>query len=137
MMLLPRIPRRAWSSYGRLSGSQTLSHVEDLRIAVNPLRKLDPGRAVELHHARNVQMCNFRQGKDFLIVCGRRANPWADLFEPLLNARWNSAIRPERLRSEIRTCSGRTARYVTYHSKRQTGIAYARIALVPGSGEER
>ena len=75
----------------------------------------------------------FQVGEDFVILGGRRANPWAGIFEKDLNFEMefprNFGMASFRNRDPR---NGEAARFENRLDSRSTGNAYGRVALVPG-----
>lgn len=88
---------------------------------------------IKEHHARALGMNMLQMGDNFVILGGRRANPWAELYERDLNFQMefpsnaNTAILRNRNPKQ-----GERSVYENMLDARQTGKTYARIALSPG-----
>lgn len=113
--------------------TQPLTHGDDVRAAVQLARSMSPSCDVKLAHARSITMHTFQRGGDFLILAGRRANPWAGLFEKDLRFQM---VFPNATESAVFVNSepqaGERAEYRTVLNNNQTGVAYGRVAVVPG-----
>jgi hypothetical protein len=113
--------------------TQPLTHGDDVRAAVQLARSMSPSCDVKLAHARSVTMHTFQRGGDFLLLAGRRANPWAGLFEKDLQFQM---VFPNATDSAVfvnsRPRAGERTEYRTVLDSSQTGVAYGRVAVVPG-----
>jgi hypothetical protein len=113
--------------------TQPLTHGDDVRAAVQLARSMSPACDVKLAHARSVTMHTFQRGGDFLILAGRRANPWAGLFEKDLRFQM---VFPNATESAVfvnsKPQAGERSEYRTVLNSNQTGVAYGRVAVVPG-----
>ena len=124
-----QISQQLWD----LVRAQTLSNGDDLRAILRLARRIPTDSGVKFHHARQLRMSAFQVGEDFLIVGGRRANPWASLFEKDLEFHMEFSGAPGSATFVNRNPrEGEEREYVTKLDDRQTGNAYGRVALVPG-----
>lgn len=110
-----------------------LTHGDDVRAAVQLARSIGADADVRLAHARNVTMNMFQHGGDFIILGGRRANPWVALFEkdPEFEMVFPSASAIGVFRNR-RPKEGEQSEYRPRGSGDQSGIAYGRVAILPG-----
>lgn len=110
-----------------------LIHGDEVRAAVQLARSLASDANVRFVHARNVSMNAFQRGGDFVILGGRRANPWAALFEKGLQ--FEMAF-PSATASGIflnrSPREGEQSEYRAHTKDSQNGIAYGRVAILPG-----
>lgn len=124
-----QISQQLWD----LIRSRTLSDGDDLRALLRLTRRIPADSSVKYHHARQLGMSAFQMGEDFLIVGGRRANPWASLFEKDLEFEMKFTGTPESATFVNRNPrEGEEREYVTKLDDRRSGNAYGRVALVPG-----
>lgn len=85
------------------------------------------------HHARGLGMNLLQMGDNFVILGGRRANPWAELYEKDLN--FQMEFPPNAKAAILRNRNPRKGERSVYENildARETGKTYARIALCPG-----
>ncbi|MCW5966617.1 MAG: hypothetical protein KIT83_21445 [Bryobacterales bacterium] len=88
---------------------------------------------VKQHHARSVTMNLLQMGDHFVILGGRRANPWAGLYEQELHFQMEFPPRAEAAVFRNRNPKGGEREiYENILDDRQTGKTYARIVLSPG-----
>lgn len=88
---------------------------------------------IKQHHARGLGMNLLQMGDNFVLLGGRRANPWAELYERDLN--FQMEFPPNAQAAIIRNRNPRSGERSVYENildDRQTGKTYARIALSPG-----
>ncbi len=88
---------------------------------------------IRQHHARGLGMNLLQMGDNFVILGGRRANPWAELYERDLN--FQMEFPPNARAAILRNRNPRKGERDVYENildARQTGKTYARIALCPG-----
>lgn len=88
---------------------------------------------IKQHYARGLGMNLLQMGDNFVILGGRRANPWAELYERDLN--FQMEFPPNVNGAIIRNRHPRKGERSVYENildARQTGKTYARIALCPG-----
>ncbi len=88
---------------------------------------------IKEHHARELAMNMLQMGDNFVILGGRRANPWAGLYERDLD--FQMEFPPNAGVAILRNRNPRKGERDTYENildARQTGKTYARIALCPG-----
>lgn len=106
---------------------------DDVRAAVQLARSMRPDCDVKLSHARSVTMHTFQRGGDFLILAGRRANPWAGLFEKDLQFQM---VFPSGAGNAVfvntKAVKGEKSEFRTVLNSNQSGVAYGRVAVVPG-----
>jgi len=108
------------------------TNISDVRLVQAILQLNDEYR----HHttvrsARNVQFIDFKKG-NFVLIGSKRANPWVELFEPLLNFRF--AYDPVKHRSGFHNespKSGESEFYWVEHNSPQQTQTYSVIAYVP------
>lgn len=110
-----------------------LTDDNDVRAAVQLARSIASDSDVRLIHARNVSMNTFQRGGDFVILGGRRANPWAALFEKGLQFEmaFPSAIANGVFLNRSPK-EGEQSEYRAHAKDSQNGIAYGRVAILPG-----
>ncbi|MCC6263683.1 MAG: hypothetical protein IT169_08920 [Bryobacterales bacterium] len=136
------VSKSIFDSPGLLSGAPKLfeviralplTHGDEVRAAVQLARSIRRDSDVRLIHARNASMNTFERGGDFVLLGGRRANPWAALFEKDLqfemvypNANANGIFR------NVARRSGEQAEYYAHAKDAQNGVAYGRVAILPG-----
>lgn len=110
-----------------------LTNGDDVRAAVQLARGIGSDADVRLVHARNVGMNTFQRGGDFILVAGRRANPWVALFEKGLQFEmvFPSASATPVFRN-LHPKRGEFAEYRAKSNDSQNGIAYGRVAILPG-----
>ena len=100
-----------------------------LRLAESASRQ---GRILIAHHSRLMQARDFRAG-NFLLLGSAISNPWAALFEPQLNFRFEMDSSGQR-RYGFRNVAPRAGEAPFYWSSPEEGrnaVSYARIALTP------
>jgi hypothetical protein len=88
---------------------------------------------VKEHHARELGMNMLQMGDNFVILGGRRANRWAELYERDLN--FQMEFPPGNGSAILRNRHPRKGERDTYENvldARQTGRTYARVALCAG-----
>jgi hypothetical protein len=62
-----------------------ISSVADIRIVSDILQRYSKlGAAISVWHARNMQVRDFENGDNFVLIGSARSNPWASLFDRLL-----------------------------------------------------
>ncbi len=89
--------------------------------------------SVKEHHARGLGMNLLQMGDNFVILGGRRANPWAALYEQDLH--FQMEFPPNAEAAIFRNRNPRAGEQDVYENildARETGKTYARIALSPG-----
>ncbi|MDZ7639920.1 MAG: hypothetical protein U5J83_16990 [Bryobacterales bacterium] len=112
--------------------TQSLTNADDVRAAVRLARSVSSNCDVEMSHARSVGIGTFQRGGNFIILAGRRANPWAGLFEKNLEF---EMVFPTSSESAIfRNLHPKEGEQTEYEAKlaKQTGVAYGRVAVMPG-----
>ncbi len=88
---------------------------------------------IKEHHARALGMNLLQMGDNFVILGGRRANPWAELYERDLN--FQMEFPPNAKAAILRNQNpkeGERSIYENILDARETGKTYSRIALCPG-----
>lgn len=88
---------------------------------------------IKEHHARTLGMNLLQMGDNFVILGGRRANPWAELYERDLN--FQMEFPPNAKAAILRNQNpkeGERSVYENILDARETGKTYSRIALCPG-----
>lgn len=109
------------------------AHAEEARAAANISGSLGPGSDVKVHHARTVTMAQLQMGDNFLLLGGRRANPWTGLFEQDLNFQMEFPRIPgTAIFLNRNPMEGEREIYTNEVDTRNTGTTFARIVL--GSG---
>ncbi|MCC7341782.1 MAG: hypothetical protein IT170_11910 [Bryobacterales bacterium] len=110
-----------------------LTNGNDVRAAVQLARSIPSDSDVRVIHARNVNMNTFERGGDFIILGGRRANPWVALFEKDLQfaMEYADAISAGIFRNRAPK-KGEQPEYRAHAKDAQNGVAYGRVAILPG-----
>lgn len=109
------------------------TNVAEAKAATQIAALLGGSFQIKQHHARSVTMNLLQMGDHFVILGGRRANPWAGLYEQELNFRMEFPPRAEAAVFRNRNPrSGEREIYENILDDRQTGKTYGRIVLSPG-----
>lgn len=110
-----------------------LIHGDEVRAAVQVARSLASDANVRFVHARNVSMNAFQRGGDFIILGGRRANPWTSLFEKGLQFEMTfPSVTTNGIFLNRSPRDGEQSEYRAHSKDSQNGIAYGRVAILPG-----
>ncbi len=124
-----KVSRDFWDLVRR--GSYT--HVSESKAAMQIALELGGRYNIKEHHARGLGMNLLQMGDNFVILGGRRANPWAELYERDLNFQMEFPLNAQAAIIRNRNPkSGERSVYENILDARQTGKTYARIALSPG-----
>lgn len=113
--------------------SSLMTQSDESAAAAHIAGQLERHGKVKVYHARSITMAMLQVGDHFVLLGGRRANPWSSLFEQDLNFAMEfpspgaSAIfrnqnpRPDEQKE-----------YTNNLDTKNTGVTYARIVLRPG-----
>jgi hypothetical protein len=109
------------------------THVSESKASTQIALELGGRYNIRQHNARGLGMNLLQMGDNFVILGGRRANPWAQLYERDLN--FQMEFPQDAKAAIIRNRNPRKGEQNVYENildARQTGKTYARIALCPG-----
>ena len=109
------------------------TNVSESKAATQIALELGGRYNIREHHARGLGMNVLQMGDNFVILGGRRANPWAELYERDLN--FQMEFPPNAKAAILRNRNPRKGERIVYENildARETGKTYARIALCPG-----
>lgn len=110
-----------------------MTQAEEAAAAANIAQELGSRGKVKVYHARSLTMTMLQMGDHFVLLGGRRANPWSGLFEQDVNFEMDF---PERGKAAVfrnkRPLPGEETVYANSLDAKNTGRIYARIVLRPG-----
>ncbi len=127
------LPERISEDLWQLIRRGQYTNVAEAKAATKVALALANSIHIKQHHARGVTMNQLQMGDNFVFLGGRRANPWAGLYEPDLNFQMEFPPNQEAaifLNRNPRP--GEKQIYANSLDSRDTGVTYARIALTPG-----
>lgn len=126
-------PGKVSDDFWQLIRRGNYTNVAESKAATQIATELANRHPIKQHHARGIAMNLLQMGDNIVLLGGRRANPWAGLYERDLNFQMEFPPNAEAaVFRNLRPKPGEGEVYANQLDDRQTGKTYARIVLTPG-----